>query len=443
MGATTMTRLLAIWLLIWASVAISSPVASAAVTQDELTAAKELQQAKLDSVKELHQKDVDSLRQQLAAVDKRVDDQLTVTGQAIDRYGVATTWVSSLIGLMVTLLLVLVGFLGYGKAKSDAKEAAKEQAETSAKQWLDAQGKTLEKEIADLKQKALQIQAQMEHAEHEVKTKAESIKEEMDIKTKEAIGTLQTSIEKPSSVSESEQKKAQQVLQSRSEELQKPAELSRSFDDWNALAFAAHSAKKPEDAIFYWRKASEVPHAGAANVAQALLNRGVTQSELKQHEAETATYDELLRRFGDATEPELREYAVKALNNRGFNRLLLAKSFGPKNDLAKEHLRAALDDFNQAIACAAEPLGRVLGNRAYAQQLFGNTPQAVVDFAVALRVPEPGGQLLYEDTLRDLEINPIPEDAAMRELVEQAWSVYQQEQASNNSQGDEAPSNPH
>ena len=33
-----------------------------------------------------------------------------------------------------------------------------------------------------------------------------------------------------------------------------------------------------------------------------------------------------------------------------------------------------------------------------------------------------------EATLKDLDKHPIPEDHAMRELVERAWTAYQQEQ---------------
>ena len=122
-----MKRLLATCLLLWVSASI---VASPAVadTQSELNAFKELQQSKWDAQKELQQKDVEALRQQVAAVDKRVDDQLAQVGQAVDRYGVMATWT----GLVVTILLVLGGFVGFRNAKSEAKEAAKEAATAQA-----------------------------------------------------------------------------------------------------------------------------------------------------------------------------------------------------------------------------------------------------------------------------------------------------------------------
>jgi len=68
-----------------------------------------------------------------------------------------------------------------------------------------------------------------------------------------------------------------------------------------------------------------------------------------------------------------------------------------------------------------------LGNRAYVHYLLGRSVQAEADFSAALRAPEYGGRTIYEATLKDLEIHPIPEDQGMRELVERAWATYQQE----------------
>ncbi|MGX5664323.1 hypothetical protein, partial [Diaphorobacter nitroreducens] len=47
-------------------------------------------------------------------------------------------------------------------------------------------------------------------------------------------------------------------------------------------------------------------------VARALVNKGNTQDQLNQHEAAAATYDEVLRRFGEAAEPALREQVARA-----------------------------------------------------------------------------------------------------------------------------------
>jgi tetratricopeptide (TPR) repeat protein len=53
------------------------------------------------------------------------------------------------------------------------------------------------------------------------------------------------------------------------------------------------------------------------HVARALLNKGVRLGALNRSEDAIAAYDEVVRRFGDATEPEMRERVAKALRNRG------------------------------------------------------------------------------------------------------------------------------
>ncbi|WP_146749283.1 hypothetical protein [Paracidovorax anthurii] len=71
------------------------------------------------------------------------------------------------------------------------------------------------------------------------------------------------------------------------------------------------------------------------------------------------------------------------------------------------------------------PNGIYLGNRAYVQYLLGKPQQAEDDFCAALQIPEGGDRDLYEATLKDLDIHPIPEDQGMRKLVERAWTNYQ------------------
>jgi tetratricopeptide (TPR) repeat protein len=52
-------------------------------------------------------------------------------------------------------------------------------------------------------------------------------------------------------------------------------------------------------------------------MALALYNKGVTLAELNRQEEALETYDELLRRFGDATEAALREQVADTLINKG------------------------------------------------------------------------------------------------------------------------------
>jgi tetratricopeptide (TPR) repeat protein len=52
-------------------------------------------------------------------------------------------------------------------------------------------------------------------------------------------------------------------------------------------------------------------------VAKALVNKGVNLGQLKLTEKEIQAYDEVLRRFGESTESALREHVARALVNKG------------------------------------------------------------------------------------------------------------------------------
>ena len=139
-----MKRFLVITLLLWTAIATMAP--ASADPQQELSAFKEVQQSKWEAQKELQQKDVEALRQQIAAVDKRVDDQFAQLGQSVDRFGTQIT----VLGVVITVLLVLGGFLGYRNAKSEAKDAAAVQAKSSAEAWFENRAGQLEKRISEL-----------------------------------------------------------------------------------------------------------------------------------------------------------------------------------------------------------------------------------------------------------------------------------------------------
>ena len=52
-------------------------------------------------------------------------------------------------------------------------------------------------------------------------------------------------------------------------------------------------------------------------VARALFNKGLRLGSLNQGKEAIAVYDEVVKRFGDATEPALREQVARALFNKG------------------------------------------------------------------------------------------------------------------------------
>jgi tetratricopeptide (TPR) repeat protein len=78
------------------------------------------------------------------------------------------------------------------------------------------------------------------------------------------------------------------------------------------MAFLRHSF---ENAAASFRVASASHTELLAGFA--ILNRGITLGELNRSEEEIAAYDELLARFGEAEEPELREPLARALFSKG------------------------------------------------------------------------------------------------------------------------------
>ena len=303
-----MSRLLAICLLLWGTAAAQVIETSTLASRDDLNAFKELQQSKLDSQKELQVKDIEAIRQQITAVDKRVDDQLAQLGQSIDRFGILIT----VLGVAITILLVLGGFLGYRNAKSEAKEAASDAAEASAKDWINQEATQLRKQIEAIEQRAAQVHTEMDEHAQGVQAHAENLAKALST-AQESIG--KTGVQTPSALAESTK-----VLAQRDRELKAFNEDSYSFDDWNTRAHAAYTAGALEDAAYFWLKAARVANADAASVAKVLVNRGITQGQLSQSEAEMATYDEVLRRFGDSVEPVLREQVAMALVNKGITK---------------------------------------------------------------------------------------------------------------------------
>jgi hypothetical protein len=53
------------------------------------------------------------------------------------------------------------------------------------------------------------------------------------------------------------------------------------------------------------------------SVANALVTKGFSLGKMDRSEEALEVYDEVVARFGDAPEPELREQVAKALVNRG------------------------------------------------------------------------------------------------------------------------------
>lgn len=67
----------------------------------------------------------------------------------------------------------------------------------------------------------------------------------------------------------------------------------------------------------------QLGNARSEQVARALVNKGVTLETLERNEAAIAVYDEVVNRFGEASEAGLREQVARVLVSKGYNLGLL------------------------------------------------------------------------------------------------------------------------
>ena len=356
--------------------------AKESVSQDDLSAQKELLQAKLDANKELTQKDIEILYKRFDAVDKRIDDQVSRVsdiGNSVDRF----TTIIGVIGTLITVLLTLGGLIGYFSVVAKVRETAQE----TAKKWLQENEKELRSRTDTLHSNAQEaINTTLEG----VTNSASEAKAAMERAQKE-IGRTQ-----PDAPATPVSRKDTETLQRRSEELKSIPENSYSFDDWNTRAFAAYNDGRLERAALYWENAAKIPAAGAENSASALFNQGVSLGQLHKHDAAIAAFDQLISRYTNDTSNALREQVAKAIVNSG-------ATHGQMGDNDK-----AIAAYEQVIATYSsdpalrEPVARAMVNKGATHGQMGANDKAIAT---------------YEQVIDTYSSDPAP---ALREQVAKA-----------------------
>ena len=395
------------------------------------------------------------LQQQLVAYEKRFADQ---DKRINDLFWIVTVGLA-IFTIIVTLLVLLFSWRAKSEAERAAREEAVKEASSATLKWLDNDGRdellkkidgVLEPEVSKaLKaiEKAAEphIDALGEHVQ-----KAEVLNEEY----KKSIDKIQAFVlDKDTLLTEQQQ---QQVAQ-KTEALQSKAPKEYQFDDWFVLGLEAYKNKKYEIAVDHFDKASkfsenpmdiarsllnkgvilgqlnrsdeavavydEVVHRyGDASepalqepVAQSLFNKGMTLGWLEQSEEAMAAYGEVVHRYGDASEPALQELVASALNNLSFGILCKAKKVwvGGREAQAKKILHEALATIEGSLNRRSE-YATALGNKGYILFLLGEVEEAKVILKKALEL---GDDALREATLADAEIHPLPQDEAFKVLI--------------------------
>jgi tetratricopeptide (TPR) repeat protein len=278
---------------------------AAPVTETAFDAYKELMQVRLESIKEAQKSDAEALGKQIESANKRVDDEMTRTGQAVDRFGVITAWA----GLVITVLLAALGFIGY----ITVTKRAKAEAEDVAKSWFDLHENNLTQKIAQLEQAATQLEQKSQKAHTDIDIQVEEVKKhaEAAITRQEAamsqVGPKQT--ESPTLLIGDKE-----ALQKRDAQLKQKPEADYTADDWYARGHAAYARGEYPQAIYFWdQTARNTEPAQQKLAATALLNKGVAQGQLGQNIEAIQTHDEAIRRFSEVTESDLQDLIVVAI----------------------------------------------------------------------------------------------------------------------------------
>ena len=446
-------------------------ISTSMASKEELSAQKELFQLQLDAKKELLQKDIETQTKRIDAFEKRMDDQISRIsdiGSSVDRFSV----IVSFFGILITVLFVVAGFLGYRTAKSDAKETAKEAAEQAASKWFEDHLKNLNSRMEELERRATKASNAIDDYSNKVAHKSNEFNEKINALFEIQMENAQRQLSQSSAEGKPEDQlsKDNSAIEQKADQLKQKPESEYAFSDWNTRAFAVLSEGKLDDAIFYWDKAIAAPDIQAQTKAQLMFNKGIALGQLNRNEDAVATYEAIINEFGTAEELELRatvarsmfnkgvrlrklnrneeeiaaydkvitefdntkeaifiEPVTQAFNNKGFNLMCTAKANWENTSLAQNLLADAYYACSQCSTRNSDH-GMAHGNLGYITWLQGDAVAAEQHFRRGLSSAINGGEKLYKDTLADFEIHPIAPDQGFRELVEKLWEEYQQSQ---------------
>lgn len=156
-------------------------------------------------------------------------------------------------------------------------------------------------------------------------------------------------------------------------------------------------------------------------VAKILANKSIYLSQLGRYNEGIATCDDMLARFNDATEKPLRDSVAVALTNKGIAMCRIAKAQWNDTSMRASNLSSAAKCFVASLnkSDSSELRWITLGYQAYSAALSGE-PESQIEGLLhqALLL---GCSSLYQNSLSDLEISPVPEDANFRLLLDAVW----------------------
>lgn len=264
----------------------------------------------------LQQQKLDFFKERLAVQDKRIDDLSDSLGTSVELFGYLLT----VFGILMTVIVVYFSFRSTKEAVLAAKDEARKEIEAQAKNiiesWLNKEGK---QELTEKVENALRPEINKaldqihEKANGEIKKLEEERRKASEIndigsKRNEDLGKL-IELHMGKSLNTEQLKEAARKLKFRP-----PNDYI--FEDWIMLGIRAFESKKYEVALDHFNQAEKVS-SEPIEQTHALLIKGLTLGKMGKNAEEIAIYDEVVRRFGEATEMPLRERVAIALVNKG------------------------------------------------------------------------------------------------------------------------------
>lgn len=316
----TARHLLAIILV---AITLASPASAEdkSIPESDFNAYKELAQVKLDAAKESLQKDVAALGTRVDNQDKRIDQQ----GNRIGDVSISLTW----FGILLTLLAIIAGFVGYYTASTKARKEAQEEAKKAVDDWLKTHEADLKQRIKAAEDFAADSRTHIQTFEDEINQLKAQLSDKLIAHTNNKMAEANALVEDAkrqlqATIAQSAGQttppalpEALAALQALGEHLRHKSEAEYTFEDWNDRAFAALAQDRFEDAAQYWQRASEHPNAEAAQIAQALSYKGFALGRLGHIQEEIAAYDVVDARYAEDTSPTVREIVARTLVNKG------------------------------------------------------------------------------------------------------------------------------
>jgi tetratricopeptide (TPR) repeat protein len=321
---------------------------------------------RLEHFKETTRLRTESLEKLIERQDERIDDLHAKAG-----------WFSMIITLLGLIIAFGAGF-SYISARGKALDAVKD--------WMDDHGSKI---LERLEKQALEkIEPRIDKLEQEAQGKIdthiqEGVKKigallesatEKHGQIDEVLKRARVSVQEPGKAEISKDDKEE--IDRAAKEIEAKPESERTYRDWEVRALSAYASGDYQIAAENFENAAKSIDATLAQIAMALLNKAIVWRESGDYEASVVAFDDVLRRFGDADEPKLREQVAMALSNKG---VALRES----GDY--EAAVAAYDDVLRRFGDAKEPklreqVAKALFNKGFALRKSGDYEAAVAAY---------------------------------------------------------------